>query len=80
MFEHMLRLFEARRETIGQCAYTEVVMALDGLTIEAMISFSSATHRRFLDHFGLNARQVPLLQFRPGLDQGQASTLFVAAT
>ena len=62
-FERMLRLFEAREDSVGACAYTEVVLALDGLAIEAMIGFTDGVHRRVLDHFGLNANQLPMLKF-----------------
>ena len=67
MFDYMMALYEAREYSLGACGYTEVVMVLQGITFEAMIhgsphGFSSQEHQRFLQHFGLNSRQFPIVQ------------------
>ena len=53
---------------------TEVVVSTDDHVIEAVIhpgkrgnGVPEAVHAGLLQHFGLNANQLPLLQFGPGL-------------
>lgn len=76
MFDKMLQLFEAREDTIGACAYTEVIIALDGIAFDALVGFPQQTHDALLHHFGLNAHQLPNLNFA-SLTQGQQGMLFV---
>jgi hypothetical protein len=78
MFANMQQIFEARDDTIGACAYTEVIIAIDGLAFDAFVGVPEETHRAALRFFGLNAHQLPNLQFADLRQGGNAGgMLFV---
>lgn len=62
MLDRMIELYDQ-----SEMAYNEVVIAADSFAIEAVVDFGSSdgwqVHKRLLDKFGLNDRQLPFLRF-----------------
>ena len=62
MLERMLTV----HENGPQWPYNEVVVDAGAMVVEAVFGAgSTAVHARLLSHFGLDARQLPLLDFNP---------------
>lgn len=74
MFATMMSIFY--NATVDESAYTEIVVDNEPQTfaVEAVVSFNledkgraRTVHRKIIEHWGLNAHQLPLLRWGPGL-------------
>lgn len=71
MTERMLQIFDAASPE--ESSYTELVFGTTtevGVAFEAVVGVgkeAEVTQQMIMIHFGLNERQLPLLQFGPGL-------------
>ena len=70
MLDECLRVFFDA--SVDESAYTEFVIANapETFAIEAVVGWGGAdVHKAILEHWGLNANQLPLLSFGPGLKE-----------